>query len=87
MHTLNRPKVAMTLGIFFGGLHLVWSLLVALGWGQALVDFVMWAHMVHMMHIVGPFDLVASVTLIIVASIVGFAIGWAFSTIWNHLHR
>jgi hypothetical protein len=87
MTQLNPRKVGIALGFLVSGFHLVWSVLVALGWGQMLTDFILWAHMMHMEYVVGPFDLVASVTLVVVTFFVGLVMGYGFATIWNRLHR
>lgn len=86
MH-VNPKKVAMVGAIVLGGWHLVWSLLVALNWAQTLVDFSMWAHMVHMAVLIGPFDVSAAATVVVIASIVGYCIGYMFATVWNKVHR
>jgi hypothetical protein len=86
MNTLNTQKTALAVGCFLGGWHLLWSLLVLIGWGQPIIDFVLWAHMVHLQYIVGPFELVAAATLIVFTFIVGYAMGWLFAALWNWLH-
>lgn len=83
MTHLNPKKVGLTFGLTAAFLHLVWSLIVALGWGRAWVDFVAWAHMVHAMYAVGPFDAAASLSVIVVAFLIGYAVGFVFATIWN----
>ena len=80
-------KVGLFLGTLFGGLHLVWSLLVFLGYAQALVDFILWAHMVHVSEIIGPFDATAAATLVVVTAIVGFVVGNVAAHIWNRVHQ
>ncbi|MDB5194846.1 MAG: hypothetical protein JWO84_30 [Parcubacteria group bacterium] len=86
MH-LNPKKTGLTLGLLFAAVHVIWSLIVAFGWGQAVIDFVMWAHMVHATHIVGPFDLAASLTVITLSFLIGFVVGAVFSKIWNQLNK
>jgi hypothetical protein len=86
-HYINPAKVALTFGVFIGGWHLVWSVLVALGLAQPLIDFILWAHMISLPWIVKPFDLTASLTLIIITSVVGYAFGYIFAKIWNRMHR
>lgn len=87
MNQLNPRKTGVAVGTFLGGLHFLWSLLIALGWAQALVNFILWAHMVTASSTVGPFNLTAAVTLVIVTSILGYIGGYMFSLIWNHAHR
>jgi len=87
MNTLNVHTTGLVVGIFLGGWHLIWSVLVLLGVGQPLIDFVLWAHMIHLPYVVGPFELGASATLVIVTFLFGCAIGYAFAWIWNWLHR
>jgi hypothetical protein len=87
MNHLNPKKTGLALGKLVGGLHLVWAILVAIGWAQALVNFSMWAHMVSVPVVVGAFDLTAAVTVVIVATAIGYVLGYAFAKIWNWLHR
>ena len=87
MNHLNPTKTGLALGKLVGGLHLVWAILVAFGWAQALVNFSMWAHMVSVPVVVGAFNLSAAVTVIIVATAIGYVLGYTFAKIWNWLHR
>jgi hypothetical protein len=79
--------VGLVFAFLLGGCHLVWSLLVAAGLGQLLYDFILWAHMIHLAVKIGPFDLTASITLIVVTTILGYAIGYIASLVWNRMHR
>ena len=87
MQHLNPRKTGLALGKLLAGLHLVWAVLVALGWAQMLVNFSMWAHMVNTSVVVGPFDLYAAVTVVVVASLAGYIIGFVFAKISNWLYR
>ncbi|MCX6786502.1 MAG: hypothetical protein NTU85_01630, partial [Candidatus Kaiserbacteria bacterium] len=73
--------------VLLGGLHLVWSIFVAFGWAQILMDFIFWAHMFNLSFVVKPFDATAAVTLIVVTSIIGAILGYFMAIIWNRLHR
>jgi hypothetical protein len=83
----NPRKLGMVFATMLGGVHLVWSVFVALGWAQALVTFSLWAHMMHFNFTVGPFDMTAAVTLIIVASLIGYCIGYVAGNVWNRVHK
>jgi len=87
MNHLNPKKVGLAVGKLVGGVHLVWAILVALGWAQAVVNFSQWAHMVSVPVVVEPFNLTATITVILVAVAVGYVLGYAFAKIWNWLHR
>jgi hypothetical protein len=84
---MSKPnKVGLVFAILFGGLHLVWSILVATGLGQSLYDFILWAHMIHLAITIGPFDLAASITLIVVTAIFGYVVGYIGSLVWNRMY-
>lgn len=83
----NPNKVGLVFGALLGGFHLVWSLLVLLGIAQSIYDFILWAHMIHLEITIGPFDLTATITLIIFTSIMGYIIGNIGARIWNRIHR
>ncbi len=80
-------KVGLVFAVVLGGWHLVWSILVAIGLGQILYDFILWAHMIHLAVTIGPFNLAASITLIVVTAIFGYLIGYIASLVWNRMHR
>ena len=86
MH-VNPGKVGLVGAVMLGGWHVAWSLLVLLGWAQAMVDFSMWAHMIHVAVVIGPFDAGAAATVIIIASIVGYCLGYIVASVWNKVHH
>lgn len=87
MNHLNPTKTGLAVGELIGGVHLFWAILVALGWAQAFANLSMWAHMVSVPVVVKAFDLTAAITVILVATAIGYVLGYAFSKIWNWLHR
>ncbi len=82
MH-INQHKVGLALGSLFGGLHLVWSFLVLVGWAAPIMSFVFWAHMVETTHQVGTFAWTPAITLVILTFIVGYVVGCLFGWLWN----
>ena len=86
-HHIDPLKTGYVVGAFVGGIHLLWSILVALGWAQALIDFVFWMHMISVQYVVKPFDLTAATTLVVVTAIAGCVAGYLFALIWNRMHR
>lgn len=83
---MNTHKVGLVFAVFLGGFHAVWSLLVLLGAGQALINFVLWAHMIHMPYQVGPFDTMAALTLIAFTSALGYVMGLVAALAWKKIH-
>ena len=83
----NLNKVGLVIGALIGGWHLLWSLLVLLGWAQPLMDFVFWAHMIKPVYVVKPFDPLAAVTLVVITAVIGYGFGFVGALIWNRLHR
>jgi hypothetical protein len=83
---ISAHKVGLVVGFVISGLHVLWTILVAVGLAQMLVDFVLWAHMVHLSVVIGPFDVGTALTLIVVTFIVGYAVGRLVGTVWNRVH-
>lgn len=83
----NENKVGLVFGALLGGWHLVWSLLVLSGMAQGIYDFILWAHMIHLAIVIGPFDLTASATLVVLTAVVGYIMGYISAWVWNYFHR
>jgi hypothetical protein len=80
-------RVALVSATVLGVCHLCWSMLVALGWAQPVIDFVFWAHFIKPIYVIEPFELARAVVLVALTAGVGFALGLVFALIWNALHR
>ncbi|MEK7131849.1 MAG: hypothetical protein AAB797_03945 [Patescibacteria group bacterium] len=86
MNTVNAHKTGLVLGAFTGLLHLAWSLLVAIGWAQPLVDFISNLHFIQSPHTITPFQLLTALELVVVASMVGYIFGLVLAKIWNRVY-
>jgi hypothetical protein len=84
---ISPNKVGLVIGTLIGGWHLVWSLLVLLGWAQRIIDFIFWAHMIQPVYVVKSFNLLAAITLIVITAVTGYIFGFMGTVIWNRLHR
>jgi hypothetical protein len=84
---LNPVKTGIAIAAAFAGWHLSWSILVALGWAQPVIDFVFWMHFIKPVYVVEPFEVARAAVLLAVTAGLGFVIGWAFAWIWNAVHR
>jgi len=82
---ISSNRVGLAFAILLGGCHLVWAALVALGVAQVVYDFVLWAHMIHLAITIGTFDPIASITLVLATTILGYIGGYIGSFVWNRI--
>jgi hypothetical protein len=87
MEPLNPNKTGLVLGAFVGGWHVLWALLVALGWAQAVVNFVFWIHFLKPVFSFEPFSAGMALMLILLASAIGYLVGYVLGVLWNWVHR
>lgn len=87
MNQMNPHKTGLALGALAGGLHVVWSLFVALNWAQALLNFIFTVHMVKPLLVVDAFSFPLATTLVVVTAIIGYVVGRLFALLWNHICR
>ncbi len=84
---LNPSKVALTVGVLLGGWHLVWSVLVALGLAQGLLDFIFSMHMIANPYQVTGFDITKALMLVVITFGVGYGVGYIFASVWNKINK
>ncbi len=82
----NPVKTGFALGFLLAFYHTCWSVLVATGGAQPLLDFILWAHFLKLSIQVEPFDLHQASILVGATAIIGFALGAVLGLIWNLLH-
>lgn len=85
MH-LKPHNTGIALGVFAGLVHIAWSVLVALGLAQGLIDFIAKVHLIKPFITVMKFDLGTAITLVIVTTAVGYAFGYVFASVWNRFY-
>ena len=83
----NPHNVGLVIAALIAGWHVIWSVLVFIGWAQPILDFVFWAHMIKPVYFVKPFDPMAAVVLIVITAVIGYIFGFVGAIIWNRLHR
>ncbi len=80
---INKNQIGLTLGSVFAILHAAWVVIVGIGLGQSLAD---WLHSVHFLSdsvAITGFSLGAALIGIITAFISGYVLGWLFAVLWN----
>jgi hypothetical protein len=86
MDQISPNRAGLVLGALLGGWHLLWSLLVALGVAQPLIDFLFWIHFIKPVYVIESFALGRAAILVLVTAGIGYLMGVAFGMIWNRVH-
>lgn len=76
-------RSALIGGTSLSSLHFFWLLLVALGWAQALMDFIFMLHMLNSPFQVQPFNLLFALGLIGITFLIGCFYGALFYFVKN----
>lgn len=87
MGKINLIKSGLVFGVLLGAWHLLWALLVALGWAQAILNFVFWIHFLKPIYMVDEFHAGTALILVAITASIGFVLGSAFAFVWNRIHR
>ena len=87
MRAIDPIKAGLVFGILMGLCHLGWALMVAASWAQAIIDFILWMHLIKPIYTIAPFDLGAAVVLVVATTIAGFVLAFVFAMLWNKVHR
>ena len=83
MKKLSEYQTGIALGTFFGLMHVVWALVVYLGFAQTWLDFVLNLHFLENSYVVSAFDLQKAVILVIITAVIGYVAGFVFAKVWN----
>jgi hypothetical protein len=83
MNALNPTKTGIVVALLLGGWHAIWSIFVALGIAQWVIDFVFWMHFIGPVFKIEAFDPVRMLILLAVTSALGFIIGYVLALLWN----
>jgi len=87
MDAVKPNKTGLVFGAFVGGWHVLWVVLVALGWAQPVLNFVFWIHLLKAPFTVEAFNVGIAVLLILVSTAIGYLVGYILGVLWNWVHR
>lgn len=76
---LSSHRFGLVVGVFAVAVHVLWSLMVLLGFGQGFADWITGLHMTGPIITVGAFSWGTAITLWIAAFVVGYILGWLFA--------
>ena len=76
-------RLGRTLSLFAGLVHIVWALLIWLGWATPLLGFVYDMHSLKIAFTVGAMSASKGLGLVILTMLVGYAAGFIIGTIWE----
>jgi hypothetical protein len=84
---LHPVKTGAALGLLVGLVHAAWATLVAFGWAQPLIRFVLELHMLRIPIKTAPFDPGLASMLVLITGVSGFVLGAGFAYLWNMVHE
>lgn len=82
-NTIGANTAGLAVGGLLGLWHFMWSVLIALGLAQPLLDMVFRLHMIQPPYTVMPFSASSAIGLIVMTCVIGYVIGWVFAAVWN----
>lgn len=83
MPAVNPWKLGLVFGLFLGGYHSAWAALVAVGWAQPVLNFILRIHFIAPVWTVTPSNIADAATLIGITGGIGFVAGWLIGLLWN----
>ncbi len=87
MSNIHPNRVGLVLALMAGGIHVLWSLIVAMGWGQSLINFIFWVHFIKPVYEIEPFNIGTALLLVLVTASIGYAVGNGVAMLWNKLGK
>lgn len=85
MRHINPGKAAIGVGTIIGLYHLMWVTIVALGWAQPVLDYILRLHFIELNVAIAPFAFGTAATLVVLTFTLGALFGCVFALVWNWL--
>jgi hypothetical protein len=87
MNSVNSHKLGLVFGGMMAIVHAVWSLLVFMGIAKLFMDWIFGLHFLSFQYSINPFDFPNALILVVVTSVIGYALGYVCGWLWNLAHR
>lgn len=87
MRHINPAKAAIAVGTVTGLWHLMWVVIVALGWAKPVLDFILRLHFIRLDVAVAQFAPGTAALLVGITFALGGLFGLLFAVVWNWLGR
>ena len=84
---INPNKTGFVLAIVMGGWHMCWSLLVATGMAQPIINFIFNLHFIKPIYMIESFAISKAIVLVLFTSFVGYVLGLLSAVFWNKMHQ
>lgn len=85
MRHINPIKTSIAVGSVVALWHLVWVMLVGLGWAKKVLDFVLQLHFLDLRYSLLPYSATTGATLVLLTFVLGACFGLVFAVLWNWL--
>ena len=85
MRHINPLKAAVSVGLVVAIWHICWAALIAAGWAQAVLDFILKLHFLRLDYQLAPFALGTATLLVVITFAAGAFFGLVFACVWNWL--
>jgi hypothetical protein len=56
LEKLSTTTTGLVVGAIMGAMHLLWSVLVAAGWGQPTMNLIFWMYFIKPVNLIEPFE-------------------------------
>ncbi|HEY6048966.1 MAG TPA: hypothetical protein VIV07_07970 [Sphingomicrobium sp.] len=85
MRHISIAKTAMAVGTVFAASHIMWVVLVGVGWATAVLKFVLEMHFLKINFELAPYSAFTAFSLVAITFCVGALLGAIFALVWNWL--
>lgn len=84
---INVNRAGLIFGAFLGLFHLVWAIMVAVGFAQAILDFIYGIHFLNNPFTVASFEVGTAALLVLVTAVTGYVLGVVLAWLCNLINK